>query len=140
MREIQATFHTFLDRVAQSARQLPSLESLAKIRADKDDVGAAKLPDWYLDECHQRLTRILEAVFEPLVRHVEEVRERFRPVYDVQSQKTQVASVVENEDFDVCLKKLEEFGQNVAAVHGMVECNFVYKCDIFNGYHSFRIH
>ncbi|OXU22263.1 hypothetical protein TSAR_003308 [Trichomalopsis sarcophagae] len=131
MREIHATFHTFMDRVAQSARQLPSLESLAKIQAGKEDVGAAKLPDWYLDECHQRLTRILDDAFKPLVRHVDEVRERFRPVYDVQSQKKQVASVVENEDFDVCLKKLEEFGQNVAAVHEMTANEYFPNCKLY---------
>ena len=51
---------------------------------------------------------------------MEDIRERFKHVYDAESQKNQVARIVGSEDFETCLDKLEEFNRSVVDVHGLV--------------------
>ncbi|XP_014211752.1 dynein heavy chain 12, axonemal [Copidosoma floridanum] len=129
LREVYATFHSFLDAIGHSARQLPTVESLVRLRRSEAQ-GAARLPDWYLSECHEKLDGVLDAAFAPVVGYVEGVRDKFRMVYDPEMQRRQVARIVEGEDFDACLEKLDEFNRSVADVHGMTKNEYYPNCKL----------
>lgn len=82
------------------------------------------MPDWYLGDFHQRLDVILDKAFEPLMGHVNKIRDKFRMVFDIEMQKETVARIVECEDFVTCLEKLDEFNRSVDDVHEMVNFFF----------------
>ncbi|KAJ8683862.1 hypothetical protein QAD02_019654 [Eretmocerus hayati] len=129
MREVESTFHKFMDRVASSVRDLPSLEALAG-RKD-DEGGAAQLEEWYLADCHRRLTEVLEIAFQPLTNYVNHLRDTFRSVYDSDAQTRHRREIVNSPEFDDCLAKISEFDDSFAVVLGLTANEYFMNCKLY---------
>ena len=125
LRDIFSTFHSFIDNIANAARQLPTLESWVNVKTENEFIPVI-LPEWYLQQSHQRLAHSLETMFQPLNTYVEEFHEQFQTVYNPDTHEKIINYIAQGHDFATCLDKIEEFKEFVSEINGIVSLRFDY--------------
>ena len=125
MCEIYSAFHTIIDNIANTACQLPTLESWLNIKSLNEFIPVV-LPEWFLQQSHQRLTQALEAVFQPINEYVEELDQQFKIVYNPETHQEIITYIAEGHDFVTCLDKVEEFKHYIYKINEIVRCYSFY--------------
>jgi len=139
LEEFYGIFHDLMDKIANIARNLPSLESLLQSKGWRrlkgsireidimrnDYIMFASLPDWYLNEVHQRLNIILQKSFRPLSDYLEKLRLQFGYIfYEIDQIRYNTTTVIISSgkelSFEECITKVEDFNQLVRMINGMV--------------------
>lgn len=130
--ELHQIFHDLVDNIAHVARHLPPLESWARVRgravgygtadAGYEDYGSsfAAPPDWYLDEAHLRLDRLLREIFRPLSDYVVELRLRFGDIYGADAPRDAVERAEKERSLEECVAQVEDFNRRIREINGMV--------------------
>jgi len=139
LEEFYGIFHDLIDKIANIARHLPSLESLIQSKRWRrlegsiteidimrnDYIMFAVLPEWYLNEVHQRLNVILQKSFQPLSDYLEKLRLQFGYIfYEIDQIRYNTTTVIISSgkelSFEECIAKVEDFNQLVRMINGMV--------------------
>jgi len=139
LEEFYGIFHDLMDKIANIAGHLPSLESLIQSKGWRRLEGSIKeidirrndyimfalLPDWYLNEVHQRLNVILQKSFRPLSDYLEKLRLQFGYIfYEIDQIRYNTTTVIISSgkelSFEECIAKVEDFNQLVRMINGMV--------------------
>lgn len=138
LEEFYGAFHDLVDKIARIAHHLPSLESWIQskgwrrlgLRGDKIEIDIAKndytrfalLPEWYLNDVHQRLNMILQKSFLPLSDYLEKLRLQFSSVfYEIDQVRCDAIIFSDKEfSFDECVTKVKDFNQLMQMINGMV--------------------
>lgn len=130
--KLHRVFHDLVDDVAHVARHLPPLESWARIRGrfggdratdariEDDGTSFAAPPDWYLDEAHLRLERVLREIFRPLSDYVEELRLRYADIYGADARRDAVERAEKESSLEECVAQVQDFNRRIREINGMV--------------------
>ncbi|XP_011505656.1 PREDICTED: dynein heavy chain 7, axonemal-like [Ceratosolen solmsi marchali] len=130
MQDIYLIFHSFLDKISKCAKQLPSIEFIVKLPNAKDFCNVEP-PNWYITQCHERFTKILNIVFTSLIDYVQRIYMKYKVIFDPETQKTEVTGIVENHDFNTCLVKFDEFNSSIGTAYGLVSNEYLLNCKLF---------
>jgi len=135
LEKLYGAFHDFINEIANIAQYLPPLQSwirikekrrgenMADINATNDEVTIASLPNWYMDDVHQRLTRILKECFQPLNDYMQELRLRFGNIIcktDKAHHEVTVMNTKRKYSLEEYVGKVKDYNQLIRAINGMV--------------------
>lgn len=119
MREIYMAFRAIVQNIGNIGQQLPPLDSWVGVKIDRAYIKVV-LPEWYLEETHQRLAEVLQNTFQPLNDYVDELRDKFKVVFDPGTHKNIAAYVSTGRTFQECVAKVEDFNRFIRDINGMV--------------------
>lgn len=143
LEELYGAFHNLVDGIANIACHLPPLDMWVRVKGKRrlerkrsmaeidttinDKIAFISLPNWYLEETHQRLRAILRESFQPLSDYLEELRLRFGYVVYEIDRNAMIASInAETErSFEECVSKIEDFNQLVCMISKMVHITLI---------------
>ncbi|XP_048510723.1 dynein axonemal heavy chain 7 isoform X3 [Athalia rosae] len=120
LQDLYSIYHNLIDGITHIADHLPTLESYVNIQIDHEFIHIL-VPEWYIQESHQRLSCILKTVFEPLNSYVDSLVCHFRVVYDPETRAGIVDYVAEGHDFEDSCTKVDDFNRFVRDINGMVK-------------------
>ncbi|XP_076645556.1 dynein axonemal heavy chain 3 [Halictus rubicundus] len=106
--EIYSTYHGIIDHIGSIAQYLTSFEEVLNLKVSSKYIQI-KLPNWYIEESHNKLRTILQNLFEPINKHVINITEEFYPVI-VPSTKKKILSLSFGKiNFDSYLKYIKKY-------------------------------
>lgn len=117
--EIYKSYHSIIDQIANISQELPTLESWIGIKTVRKAIFVT-LPNWYLQEVHERLEKILENLFQPIISYIEKLRDQFNVAYDIKTRQNVIAYVAEGHTFEECIERVEDFNHLVREINGLV--------------------
>jgi len=88
-----------------------------------DKVTIASLPNWYMDDVHQRLTGILKECFRPLNDYMQGLRLRFgNIIYKTDEAHHEVAIMHTEKKYSLeeYVTTVEDYNQLIRTINGMV--------------------
>ncbi|KAK2581073.1 hypothetical protein KPH14_006115 [Odynerus spinipes] len=118
LKDIYASFHLIVDEIASVARELLPLESWIGIKTAKATISVT-LPQWYMEEVHEKLQGIMQHLFQPIISYIEQLHDRFGVVYDVATRENVIAYVAEKHTFEECVDRVEDFNCFVRDINGL---------------------
>ncbi|XP_076648749.1 dynein heavy chain at 62B [Halictus rubicundus] len=118
IQEICFSLHDVIEQIRTVGQQLPPLASWVNVKTNVDHIKVV-LPEWYLEETYERLALVLDETYRPLIDYVEDLREKFRLVFDPETRDEVVAFVRSGYHFKECVSKVEDFNQFIRSIHGM---------------------
>jgi len=140
LEKLYDAFHDFINEVANIIRYLPPLQSWIRIKekqrgenmadinvATNDKVTIASLPNWYMDDVHQRLTGILKECFQPLNDYMQGLRLRFGNIIyktDEAHHEVAIMSTEKKYSLEEYVATVEDYNQLIRAINGMVFISF----------------
>ncbi|XP_011684682.1 PREDICTED: dynein heavy chain 12, axonemal-like [Wasmannia auropunctata] len=138
LEEFYDAFHNLVNKIANIAHHLPSLESWVqpkewqRLRKGVSQIDIARNnctmfaspPDWYLNEIHQQLNVILQKSFQPLSEYLEKLRKQFGYVFHEINQirrdiTTAIMSPGKEPSFEECVAKVEDFNHLIHVINKM---------------------
>nr|XP_034175500.1 dynein heavy chain 12, axonemal isoform X3 [Osmia lignaria] len=121
LHEIYMAFRTIVGNIGNIGQQLPPLDSWVGVKIDRAYIKVV-LPEWYLEETHQRLAEVLQHTFQPLNDYVDELREKFKVVFDPGTHKNITTYTVgTGHTFQECVAKVEDFNRFIRDINGMLD-------------------
>ncbi|XP_026828420.1 dynein heavy chain 12, axonemal-like [Ooceraea biroi] len=142
LEKLHGAFHDLINEIANIAQYLPPLQSWMRVkkrrREDMADVNVAtndrvmftSLPNWYMDDVHQRLNVILRESFQPLNDYVQELRLRFDSIIRKAQEAHYDAMIVamhaeKKHSFEGYIAKVEDYNQSIQAINGMPDNEYL---------------
>ncbi|XP_046823509.1 dynein axonemal heavy chain 7-like [Vespa crabro] len=123
--EIYKSYHSIIDQIANISQELPTLESWIGIKTVHKAIFIT-LPNWYLQEVHKRLEKILENLFQPIISYIEQLRDQFNVAYDIKTRQKVIAYVAEGHTFEECIERVEDFNCLVREINGLPNIEYFF--------------
>lgn len=99
LEEIRITYHEIIDIVSQIAQDLVPFENWLDIKTDQDFIKV-KLPEWFLQQSHDKLEQVLENIFQSLNEYHFRVNEEFQFISAGDTKPEILKLVSEDREFE----------------------------------------
>ena len=97
--EIRNTYHEIIDIVSNIAQDLVPFESWLEIKTNQDFIKV-KLPEWFLQESHNKLEEVLESIFQSLNEYHFRVNDQFQLISAGETKQNVLKLVSEDREFE----------------------------------------
>ncbi|XP_034943575.1 dynein heavy chain 12, axonemal [Chelonus insularis] len=130
--EFYERFHMVLDRISHAGSSLNCLELWLAMKSDNELISAA-VPDWFMQESHERLTFILEKLWKSLDNCVVNFQNKFEIIYNLESY-TEIDQFISKEHtFEEYLKRIQDLNKIISEIDGLSENEYVEIGKIYQG-------
>ncbi|XP_012535785.2 dynein heavy chain 7, axonemal-like [Monomorium pharaonis] len=119
LKEVFATYHNIIRDIEGIAQDLMPLEEWLNVRARERYIKIA-LPDWFVEKSHRDLQEILDALFQPVNKHVAFISVEFSGICASSAKKRISSLTSERPNFDAYFEHICQYNEYLSKTNSML--------------------